>query len=292
MKNRWLLGFAVSVLLPVLSFAGVEWETKSVTKIESKESLTIIKGDAQNGNVKEEIIDASDSANPILKKGSYFLYKNGSSNVIVVSPENKTYTEMSLTDMMNAMGEIIQISINNAAVSVTKLADEAILSYPCQHAKIDSAYDMEMKIAFITTKSHVEQSQEIWGTDKIGAKDFADLYKNKSFKSSMKDLDSLIEKQSAALAGMSFPLKSITIQRVSDINKPKNVKTTTTETTVSTIIEKALSDDIFKIPAGYSKTEIAAADTNKSLSEATNKQDKLEINTKDLSKKLLKGLFN
>jgi hypothetical protein len=279
---------AVLLTQSVLVFGGIEWQSKSSTKIEGKENTMVTKGLAQNGNVREEILDAGSAGNGINKKGSYYLYKGTSSKVIMVDTEEKTYTEMSLDDMMGAMNQIIQIKVSNPKVTVTKLADETVLTYPCKHIKIASSYDMEMKIAFINTKSHVDQTQEVWGTDKIGSKDFAKLFQNKSIHSGMKELDAVMEKQMAAYKNLGFSLKTITTQNTSDASDPKKIKTTTINLTVDQISEKALSEDLFKVPADYKKTELlegkSKAKGTKTGASSSAAEEKPAIKAEDLLK--------
>ncbi len=277
--------------------AGVVWEAK-IQDMNAKSSSTIITSNyAMKGNVREDFTDVSDSKNTFYKKGNYFIYKASTNIVYLVDPEKKTYTELSMDSILSAMGaagDMIQITISNPKVEVQKLDGESILSYQCSHIKINSSYDMETKISFMTIKSHMESTKELWGSGPVFGKEMTGYYISKAFKTSYKDLDNLIQKQMAGYKDLGFILKSVTITTSTDQNK--NSQTTTNNMTVESIAEKNLSLDLFKVPAGYKKieTEINSGQP----SETNNNNNTQSTNTQNTNKEnnikpedLLKKLF-
>jgi hypothetical protein len=288
MKIKCLI-IAALLVQSVFVFAGLEWTTKTTSSVDGKEkSVTTLQGDAQNGNVREEVIDIKGKDSSGFKKGSYFLYKGDSNNVTIVDTEKKSYMELPLDNMMGAVGQVMDIKVSNVKTTSTKLPDEVVNSYPCSHVRIDSSYDMETKIAFITSNTHIEQSQEIWGTDKISAKEFAAVYKNKAFRTSIKELDQMIEKQASAYKGMNFVLKMVMTQKNTDASNPKSAQNVITQMIVDKVEQKQLNDDMFMVPAGYKRTEAAAPKKDEAKKDNTEKEEK----PRDLKPEdVLKGLF-
>jgi hypothetical protein len=281
--------FVIVIILiqPFLMFAGIEWQAQTVSSTDGKDSTTMMmKGSAQNGNVREEITDVKGKGNGAIKKGSYYLFKGTSKNIIIVDPSEKSYMELPMEDMMNMAGQVMNITVSNAKATTTKLADEFVNGYPCQHYKITSSYDMETKVLFMTTKAHVEQIQEIWGTDKIAAKDLAGIYKNRALVTGNKELDKLVSDQAAAYKNVSFILKMVSDQKSTD--ESKNTSVTKSEMTISKIEQKNIADNLFVVPADYKKTEIGKIEKPKD--QKTDKKDDKEQEIKP--EDILKGLFN
>ncbi len=186
MRKLFICSFILSALsLQGAIYAGVEWQAKITDKGEKSESAITTRNYALKGNIREDFIEVSGSKNPYYKKGNYFIYKANTNLVYLVDPEKKIYTELSLDDLassMGAAGKMIQINISNPKVDVNKLADENLLSYNCAHVSINSSYDMETKIAFITSKVHVDSTHELWGAGAIFGKDLSGIYNSKQFR--------------------------------------------------------------------------------------------------------------
>ena len=254
LKRLCFILVAFFLLQTTLVFAGVEWQAKSVTKEKGKESTTLIHGYAQNGNVREEFVEVK-GENPLTEKGMWWLYKGEGNTVYVVDPKEKTYIAVSLDSLMQfggALSQFMKMTVSNLKVEVKPLNPETVSTYECKHIMINSIYDTEMKVVIMKTKSHVEQSQEIWAADIKSFQDMASAFKMKAFKTGMKDLDALIQKQMEAYKNLGFSLKSITTQKTT---QGKKTEITTTEMTVSDIATKDLNQDLFKIPADYKQIE-------------------------------------
>jgi hypothetical protein len=254
LKRLFLIAVAFFLLQTTFVFAGVEWQAKSVTKGKGKEATILIHGYAQNGNVREEFVEVK-GENRLTEKGMYWLYKGEGNTMYVVNPKEKTYMAISIDSLMQFGSEATQfmkLTISNPKVEVKQLNPETLSTYECKHMMINSAYDMEMKVVIMKTKSHVEQAQEIWAADVKAFQDMASAFKMKSFKTGMKDLDELIQKQMEPYKNLGFTIKSITTQKNT---QGKKTEITTTEMTVSDIATKNVNDDLFKIPADYKQIE-------------------------------------
>jgi hypothetical protein len=69
MKSKLLI-LTIVLMQPFLVFAGIEWQSKTVISTDGKESATVtMKCLAQNGNVREEVIEVKGSDNSGSKKG-------------------------------------------------------------------------------------------------------------------------------------------------------------------------------------------------------------------------------
>ncbi len=255
-KNKYfLLGLILIFAQCCYTLAGLEWQMKIVSKKGEKVATSMIHLYAQNGNVREEFSEGS--IYPLAKEGSYFLYKSEGNLIYLVNPKDKTYTEMPLEQMLQALGamQMMTIQLTNVKVNATKLPSEKIGNYSCNHIMLDTSYDMNLKIMFMSVKQHIEQSHEIWGTKEIPIDELAATFKEKSFKLGMKDVDELIEKYKNILEDVGFIVKSVIDHKITDL---KNNKTehTITETTAYNIESKKLSNDLFIIPANYKKQEL------------------------------------
>jgi len=258
-KRLILIATALFLLQTTLSFGGVEWKAQLLTKVKDKEATITTHSYAQKGMVREEYVEVGKSESPLTKKGIYWLYKGDANTVYIVDPEEKTYLALSVDSLMQFAGAITQfmkMTISNFSVEVKELGDETIDSYLCKHITINSSYDMEMKIAIMKVKSHIEQSKELWATNAISLKEFAAAFRTKPFKTGMKGLDTLIQKEMAAYKDLGFVIKSITTQKTSDV-KGKISEESITEMTISDINVKDLSDDLFTIPADYKQIEFS-----------------------------------
>ncbi len=255
MKKSFGVALICMLLTQVgLIFAGIQWQAKIVTSRADKEEAIISYVYAQDSNVREEYVEAS-GENVLMEKGHYWLYKGSENTVYIVNPDEKTYMALSIDSLAQLTGglqQIMKMTISNAKVEVNKLDPETVGGYSCNHLKINTAYDMEMKILFIKTKSHIEQSKEIWGTTAIPISELANSFRTKSFKVGIVELDSLLGVEMAAYKDFGFTVKSVTIEKTTSGNK---TETSTTEMTVSDVVTKNLSSDLFTIPADYKKVE-------------------------------------
>ncbi|MEO0129706.1 MAG: DUF4412 domain-containing protein [candidate division WOR-3 bacterium] len=256
MKKAFCFVLIALFTLPLILFAGVEWEAQTLTKTKDKESKTIIRGYAQKGNVREEFVEVSEKENPLMKGGMYWLYLTDKNEIYIVDPENKEYFVMNVDSIARLMGSInkfVKFTISNPKIEMQELGTENILGVDCKHFKINSSYDMETKIMVMKMKTHNEESRELWTTTKH-LEDISLNFTKKSISTGIADLDSLIRKEKDLYANIGFVLKSLVVSKTFDA-KGKIVSETTTETVIEKLVEKNLSEELFKIPSDYKKVE-------------------------------------
>jgi hypothetical protein len=239
-------------------FAGIEWDAKIVSSRAGKEELVMTHVSAQEGNLREEYIEAG-TDNILMKKGSYWLYKSAENVVYIVDPEEKTFMAVSidsLGQLLGSLGKFMQVKISNPKVEVVKLAPEKIGTYDCNHININTSYDSEMKILIMKVKSHVEQSKEVWATNAISTQELAGSFMAKSYKTGMGELDEVLAKEMEAYKDLGFTVKSVTTDKSTAGNK---TETSSTEMTVSNIATKKLDSGLFVVPADYKQVTFKTA---------------------------------
>ncbi len=257
MRKLVLLFTVILVVLAMTAQAGVEWQAKINTQEKNKTSITTMKGYAQGGNVREEFIEAPKGNNPTQKKGMYWLYRSDSEKIYIVNPEEKSYMELTLSTLGQFTGfaaQVVQMTITNPKVELADMGSGQMLSYNCRNIQVKTSYDMETKLAFIKSKNHIEQTQELWGTESVGAADLGKVFKMKSFSTGKEELDDLIRKQMATQKDLGFILKSVMTTITTD--QKGKAQTTATDMTVTGVEAKDLSPALFQIPAGYEKAEM------------------------------------
>jgi len=254
MKKAILIGLFIFILA-ASAFAGVEWKVRNVTQAEAKgQSNTIVmQVSAQGGNVKQ-VFESVAYENEMFQKDAYWLFKASDNTLFIVNPAEKTYSRLPLNAMMQmagVVGKLVKIKIKNPVLNSEKLGNETVLGYPCLHTKLLMEYDMEVKIAIIKSKSHEKIEKEIWSTPRIKAlEEMAEAFRFRDFKTGMEDLDSLIEEQMKAEAGLGFPLKMVTV--TTSIGKKGNAKEKSRQVMeVISLGSKNFPPSFFEIPAGY-----------------------------------------
>lgn len=263
MKKRTIMLWLLIIPLQAsLVFAGIEWRAKTVSKVGEKEEIYFLsRCYAQGGKVREEFVEMGKKSDPLHKEGMYWIYRSETETVIVVDPEEKTYMEIDMGKILQlggAIAKFMKITITNPKIEVTKIDTENFGKYKCNHFLIKTSYDIETKVAIIKTKNHVEEVKEIWATEDIPSIEIAGGFRNKSFKTGLEDLDTLIQKEMQAQGEMGFVLKSITTKKNTD--KKGKTETTVTEMNVTDITLKNLSEDLFKVPPGYKKVEFSGTE--------------------------------
>lgn len=258
MKRTILLAAAAMIIWAGQALAGMEWKSKITSTVKGKEAVTLINGYAQGGNVREDFIEVPKDQGDLSKKGMYWIYLGQSGKVQIVDPKKKTYFEMSLDSVLALAGvlsQVMQMTVSNAQVKVNSLAAEKVLDYDCKHLSVESAYDMEIKMLFIKSKSHIDETREMWGTSALPLTEMAASYRFKSFKLGIKELDAMLKSQAAAYQSLGFVLRSAVTQNTTD--EKGKVQTTVTKMDVTEMTVKEVSADLFNVPEGYTKEEMA-----------------------------------
>lgn len=249
-----IVSLAALLLLAATTLsAGLRYEFSSVTAGKGGARMVGI-AQVEGKNMR---IDFAEGDRMLFQNNSVVLSHDGGKTLIITNPEEKTYYEMNLEEMLGAMGSMMkamggmfQMSFDDMTAEVVSSGDGgSIEGYPTKRSVIRTAYDMNMKIMGMKSSSHVETTTEVWATDKLGA-EFATFVQQKGLKTGMADLDKLIEAQSQGVEG--FPLKQVVTMKTT---QGKKTDTATTTMTVTKIEKVNVPDSAFAIPAGYEKGE-------------------------------------
>jgi hypothetical protein len=261
LKRSAFILVALLVLSVSIARAGIVWQVDITGEHKKGETATISKVYAQAGQVREEYIEVKGAAeNKMKEKGMWWLYKSGTNTVYIVDPTEKTYMGIefdSLMKFMGALGSIMSMKFTNLKSEIKELDSVKVLGYDCQHYAINSSYDMELKVLMMKVKSHVEKDKEIWTTAELPMEEVSLSFREQSFKTGMKDLDSLIQQEMAVQKNLGFILKSVETQITSDAKGKETDKSTTTMT-VSGVEVKDLSGDLFTIPSDYKEISMGS----------------------------------
>jgi hypothetical protein len=250
MFKKYVCIIAALLIMQVsFSIAGLVWKSDTKAIGEEKENVISFQCYAQGGNVRQDVLKGGSM--PLMKEGSYMLFKKDSNSIFIINPKDKTYSELPIDAMMGIAASMMKIEPGD--VKVEKLAPEVISGYKCNHIKINSNYSMKMQLMGMEMK--VTQEQEIWGTKDLPVSELADLFILQAFKTGWKDLDEQISKQISAMQDIGFPIKSVTIVKQVSA-KGAGTQTKTVESISYDIESKKLDDAIFKVPEGYKKIEM------------------------------------
>lgn len=264
MKVKALLLVAQMMMATLIFGNGIEWKTEVRTEpSKGKPSVMIITSAAQAGNVRQDFQMESGKASPLHRKDVYWLFQASDRMLYVVDKKEKTITPMSLDQMMamaQAMGQVVRIEIEDYTVKREALPDGTVLGHPCRHVRLVTDYTMKMKVAFIKKTVRVHQDREIWGCAKLSGMDqISTAFRNKEWKTGLKDLDELIAKEMAAMGDLGFVLKQVT-QEEQFNKKGKSQGLTRTTMEVTELNPRSFDAAHFALPEGYKMAALPGAE--------------------------------
>ncbi len=257
--KKTLFFLMICVLLAGYVQAGIEWKVKSVTQGQSKKDYLEMEMHmfAQDGNVRQEFVSVNQK-NQFYGPGVYWLYLAKENKLYLVNEQEKSYSEIPfdyLFKIGESLGKLIQVTVENPEVKLEKLGSETILNYPCNHYKLSTVYDIEVKVAIIKTRSRDYVEREIWATPAIKLAEMGDPFRGRDFKTGFPDVDQLVEKQMKAEGEMGFPLKIISTT-VSEDKKGRRKEKSRTEQEVTLVQIRQIPAEMFSIPAGFSPVQL------------------------------------
>jgi hypothetical protein len=156
-RARFVAAAAVPLVfaaaLPVTDGMTYEFVMKSTSKqTGNKEQVTLRgRGTYAGDDAKIEIIDASSSAGgseTFGGKGSYFIVKDAGKEMLLVSPNDKTYMKWDIANMfagmskvVNAVGGLVKMQMSDIKISAEDLgAGETVQGYPTRHYRMIQNY--------------------------------------------------------------------------------------------------------------------------------------------------------
>lgn len=206
-------------------------------------------------------IEFRESDNPIMGAGTYLLTQDGGRTLLLVDPEEKTYSRWDLEAMMGAagalmegMGPLLNVQISEPAVE--KLLDEdggAIHGRPTRHYRYRTTYTMKVKVMGMGSESAIEQIQDLWSTTDLADAGLGVWLRTSPRQTGIEDIDRLIAAEMERVQG--FPLKTEVVATTTDKKGRQNVTRTRQEVT---LLESASPEAaIFEVPAGFKEVPMA-----------------------------------
>ena len=253
--KKLIVTMALSVIaLP--AWAGMTYEFRSSTEGQGASQL-VGKAAIEGGKMRMEIQDGD---GVLFNDGSVVISSDGGATLLILDPEEKTYTELrtdelfsTLGALMKSAGPMFRMTIENPSVNVREAGDGGTVEgYPTRKYVIDSSYEMSMRVMGMSRKTTITSETEAWVTDSIDT-GYATFIQQRGLKTGMEDFDRLIDQQANAMKG--FPLKQIVRTTTTAGNR---TDTSTTTLTVTNIREETVPASRFEVPAGYEKVEAPA----------------------------------
>uniref|UniRef100_A0A7C4UGC3 DUF4412 domain-containing protein n=1 Tax=candidate division WOR-3 bacterium TaxID=2052148 RepID=A0A7C4UGC3_UNCW3 len=238
-------------------FAGVKWETTIVSQGKSGTSTIKTTGYAEGDFVRIEYVDVQ-GKETMSKKGEYWLYDTKKNVIFIVDNENKEYIEIPMNDLsslMKGIGDVVKIDIKNPKIEIKQIGEEIVNGYKCNHYLITKSYETEMSVMIMKVKMRTEEAEDVWATNEDLFSGISRNYVNSKFKSGLKALDDMIDKEIETYKITGFPIKIISIRKTYD-NQNKLTEEHKTETNVTKIVKENINPSMFTIPSDYKKSEL------------------------------------
>jgi hypothetical protein len=203
-------------------------------------------------------VEFQESGNPWMTEGSYLLTTDAGKTLYLVKPEEKTYGEFDLDQVMQMLGAlsesgVIDFQIENPRLETLESGPgKTVAGLATEHARYRTTYDMRMKILGFKKMQRIETVQDVWYTTAV--RDAAmGVWLRKEPPRTGTDLDQLIDLEVSKIKG--FPLE--TAETMITTGKKGRQTTTTTRMRVSEMNRGAsFAAGIFVIPSDYTAVQI------------------------------------
>lgn len=255
--NKMVMGVMVVLLFTgQAASAAVQYEFFQTSRSEGDEHAADFNARAVVDGQRSRIEFLSGNTYP---PGTYMISTDGARRLLFVDPTQKLYTEVNTLGIASAIGTS-NITISNMQSSVTKLDDtKMIAGIPTDHYRLAMTYDITVTFRNMPLKQSVRTTIDKWTTVRFG--DATDAAFANSAQTGNAKIDELIAAETTRIKG--FPLRQ-TVQ-VTTINNTgqapgsklvvPSTRTKTREMTVTAISEVKPSDAMFRVPAGYQRTD-------------------------------------
>lgn len=251
---------AAAALLAAPGRAATYFESTTTTAGQQGEQKMRAQGWVDGDNAR---VTFAESALPGVPEGSYLVTSDGGRTMYLVNPEEKTYMLWDLSQMLGAVGAVMQgmgpmFKISVTDPKVEKLADEAgekILGYDTHHYRFRTTYGMEMRVMGMGQSADVETVVDTWTSSALADPGFGAWLRRDPPRTGIADLDKLVDAQIAqGIQGVPLRMRTVSTSR----DKKGRETVTTTNMEVTTIREEAPPAGAFALPAGYEKVEMPA----------------------------------
>ncbi|MFQ5349895.1 MAG: hypothetical protein ACE5EG_05565 [Thermoanaerobaculia bacterium] len=256
MKRLWITLLLAGALVPPLE-AGIAYKARTWQEGQQanrQAEITVwarIDGDRAR-------IEFQESGNPWMTKGSYLLTTDGGKTLYLVKPEDKSYGEFDLDQVMQLLGAlsesgVIDFEIENPRLETLERGPgKSVAGIATKHARYRTTYDMQMKILGFKKRQQVETVQDVWYTTEVRDAGMGVWLRRQPPRTGT-DLDRLIDLEVEKMGG-GFPLE--TAETMTMTGRKGRQTTTITRMRVSELDRGAsFAPGIYVIPSDYTPVE-------------------------------------
>jgi hypothetical protein len=270
-RNRFLAALTLTVALLTAAMAeagGYYYEFVSYGK--SQQQMMEEQEDGQEMRVKGWVDGDSarvefypgETIGPF-GQGTYLITTDGGETVYLINPQNETYAEFEMEQMMAMMGQVTQMmgqmggmfKIRFENVHSEKVLEEPggqLLGRSTTHYRINSGYTTSIKLMGMKQQNTVESVQDIWTTSDFDARGFGVwLRPDRNMKTGNEEFDKLINTELAELEGV--PLKTVVVSTTTSTQGVASEQTFTNE--VTELREESVPASKFEWPSDYTETQ-------------------------------------
>ena len=280
-NRRWLAplgGFALVAALSSPAHAGLVFTQQvrgdgDAAKYQSMTMRTSI----DTGGAKMEILS---SGNPMMEKGNYILVQPDADTMLLVNPEEKTYTTLDIGQLLGSVGQMLGGQESQAPPKkypdpvVEKLLEEdggLVLGRPTRHFRWRTQYTMGMSLPMgMSMEVATDQTEDVWVADiAIDPKILRSFEKMGTGASLPENFQKIVDAAKKTQTG--FPLKRILVSKTKSTStgtgmmarmmaksaakqEAEGPQTTTFE--VTELSEQNVPASVFAVPPGYTETEL------------------------------------
>jgi Domain of unknown function (DUF4412) len=234
-------------------------------------SVQPAKGEAQTMQVEAWVdgdkakVEFRDSSNPMTPAGTYMVTQDAGKTLFLVNPEQKTYAEWNLDQMlqtlggvMHAMGPMLKLEFSDPKVE--KLAEEGgptMLGLPTTHYRYRTTYESSIRIMGMHRSSTVDRLQDLWMTQSLGAPGLGVWLRKGGPATGDPDLDKMISAEMSKMQG--FPLKSVEVSTSTDDKKGQQTVTRSQMEVTALDRDVSVPPANFVVPPDYQRVEMMPA---------------------------------
>lgn len=280
-NHRWLAplgGLALVATLSTPVHAGLVFTQQvrgegDAAKFQSMTMRTSI----DTGGAKMEILS---SGNPMMEKGNYILVQPDADTMLLVNPEEKTYTTLDIGQLLGSVGQMLGGQESQTPAKkypdpvVEKLLEEdggLVLGRPTRHFRWRTQYTMGMNLPMgMSMEVATDQTEDVWVADiAIDPKILRSFEKMGTGASLPENFQKIVDAAKKTQTG--FPLKRILVSKTKSTStgtgmmarmmaksaakqEAEGPQTTTFE--VTELSEQNVPASVFVIPPGYTETEL------------------------------------
>lgn len=260
MRPRYLSAVVAVLLVSLPASAAVRYEFRQTTRSDVQ---ALPSGDLAG----RATIDGSAARVDFVGKSMYgenawVVTRDGGKNLLVFDPTAKTYVQIDVDSVAAALGAT-EIDITNLKSNVKLLPDHPqIAGYPTDHYRMESSYDVTVRLGELLMTQTVHTVIEKWTTNAFGEVE-AFFLMDGGVRTGNPKLDEIITLETSQMKGL--PLRQMVRITTSNHSKgaartPSKIALAPNRTQLSEMLVTSIQmvnpePSTFSIPPGYRKVE-------------------------------------